>query len=160
MPGSDECNLKLTVVSSWVMLHDQDGFVRLPNEQLLYKSPPRTAFSLQPFRSPSASDSISVSSSGGNIYLTNQRVGGLFFFSSIIGSLTQWAQGCLPSQPKNSRIPILLGPAHKCPRLSCLCSFLWAECLDGSCSTRLGWWYPPVTARRAAESHLQRGRGI
>ena len=83
LPWPDESKLNLTLVSSWVMLHDQDGFVRLPNEQLLYKSPPRTSFSLQPFRSSTGSDSISVNSSGGNIYLTNQRVGGLLFSSSI-----------------------------------------------------------------------------
>lgn len=56
------------------MLNDQDGFVHLPNEQLLYKSPPRTGFSLQPLGSYKGSDSISLQSSGGHIHLTNQRV--------------------------------------------------------------------------------------
>jgi hypothetical protein len=59
---------------NWVMLKDQDGFVHLPNEQLLFKSPPRIGFSLQPLGSYKGSDSISLQSSGGHIYLTNQRV--------------------------------------------------------------------------------------
>ncbi|KAJ6047873.1 hypothetical protein N7499_000590 [Penicillium canescens] len=33
---------------NWVMLHDQEGFVRLPNERLIYSSPPRTSVSLTP----------------------------------------------------------------------------------------------------------------
>lgn len=59
------------------MVQDHEGFVRLPNEQLLFKSPPRTSFSLQPFKSYTGSDSITLQSSGGVIYLTNQRVGGV-----------------------------------------------------------------------------------
>lgn len=61
------------------MLNDKDGFVHLPKEQLLYKSPPRTGFSLQPFSSYTGSDSISVQSSGGNIYITNQRASFISF---------------------------------------------------------------------------------
>ncbi|RJE25299.1 hypothetical protein PHISCL_02388 [Aspergillus sclerotialis] len=56
------------------MLHDRDGFVRLPNEQLIYTSPPRTTLSLQPFRSYTGNEPLSVQSSSGNIYLTNQRI--------------------------------------------------------------------------------------
>ncbi|KAH1277697.1 hypothetical protein KXW98_001180 [Aspergillus fumigatus] len=59
---------------NWVMLHDREGFVKLPNEQLIYTSPPRASFSLQPLSSYTGSDSISVQSSAGQIYLTNQRV--------------------------------------------------------------------------------------
>ncbi|EAW10574.1 uncharacterized protein ACLA_050460 [Aspergillus clavatus NRRL 1] len=59
---------------SWVMLHDQEGFVRLPNEQSIYTSPPRTSLSLQPLGSYKGNDSISLQSSAGQIYLTNQRV--------------------------------------------------------------------------------------
>lgn len=56
------------------MLHERDGFVRLPNEQVIYASPPRTSLSLQPLRSYTGNDRLSVQSSSGCIYLTNQRV--------------------------------------------------------------------------------------
>ncbi|RMJ24739.1 hypothetical protein PHISP_04400 [Aspergillus sp. HF37] len=59
---------------NWVMLHERDGFVRLPNEQVIYTSPPRTSLSLQPLRSYTGNDRLSVQSSSGCIYLTNQRV--------------------------------------------------------------------------------------
>ncbi|KAJ5732737.1 hypothetical protein N7493_004218 [Penicillium malachiteum] len=59
---------------NWVMLHDQEGFVRLPNERLIYTSPPRTSFSLTPPSGYKGPESLSVQSSAGHIYLTNQRV--------------------------------------------------------------------------------------
>ncbi|PYH45301.1 uncharacterized protein BP01DRAFT_398788 [Aspergillus saccharolyticus JOP 1030-1] len=56
------------------MLQDQDGFVRLPHEQLVYKSPPRTSLSIQPLSSAGGKNAFSIQSSAGQIYLTNQRV--------------------------------------------------------------------------------------
>ncbi|KKK16459.1 hypothetical protein ARAM_005687, partial [Aspergillus rambellii] len=58
----------------WVMLHERDTFVRLPNEQLIYTSPPRTSFALQPLPSYTGRDSLSLQSSTGRVYLTSQRV--------------------------------------------------------------------------------------
>lgn len=59
---------------SWVMLHDQEGFVRLHNERLIYSSPPRTSLALTPPPSHKGNESLSFQSSAGCIYLTNQRV--------------------------------------------------------------------------------------
>ncbi|KAL4891876.1 hypothetical protein BDV59DRAFT_181134 [Aspergillus ambiguus] len=59
---------------NWVMLHERDGFIHLPHEQLIYTSPPRTGLSLHPLGSSNSQDSFSVQSSTGRIYLTNQRV--------------------------------------------------------------------------------------
>ncbi|KAL4999704.1 hypothetical protein BDV10DRAFT_164150 [Aspergillus recurvatus] len=59
---------------NWVMLDERRGFVHLPNERLLYTSPPRTSFALQPPPSYSGNDKLSLQSSAGQIYLTNQRV--------------------------------------------------------------------------------------
>ncbi|KAJ5322416.1 hypothetical protein N7452_010705 [Penicillium brevicompactum] len=58
---------------NWVML-DQEGFVRLPNERIVYSSPPRTAVSLTPPSGYKGGESLSVQSSAGCIHLTNQRV--------------------------------------------------------------------------------------
>ncbi|KAJ5779413.1 hypothetical protein N7457_007133 [Penicillium paradoxum] len=59
---------------NWVMLDDQDGFVRLPNERLIYTSPPRTSVSLTPPSGYKGAEKLSVHSSAGCIHLTNQRV--------------------------------------------------------------------------------------
>ncbi|KAI9375295.1 hypothetical protein BJX61DRAFT_170334 [Aspergillus egyptiacus] len=59
---------------NWVMLDDRKGFIHLPNERLLYTSPPRTSFTLQPLPSYTGSESLSLQSSTGRVYLTNQRV--------------------------------------------------------------------------------------
>ncbi|KAJ5781433.1 uncharacterized protein N7518_009916 [Penicillium psychrosexuale] len=58
---------------NWVMLDDQ-GFVRLPNERLIYSSPPRTSVSLTPPSGYKGAEKLSVQSSAGCIHLTNQRV--------------------------------------------------------------------------------------
>lgn len=56
------------------MLHDREGFVRLPNERLIYSSPPRTSLALTPLPSYKGSESLSIQSSTGCIHITNQRV--------------------------------------------------------------------------------------
>ncbi|KAL2841666.1 hypothetical protein BJX68DRAFT_245397 [Aspergillus pseudodeflectus] len=59
---------------NWVMLDEAKGFVYLPNERLLYTSPPRTSLALQPLPSYTGSEKLSLQSSDGKLYLTNQRV--------------------------------------------------------------------------------------
>ncbi|CAG8904907.1 unnamed protein product [Penicillium egyptiacum] len=56
------------------MLDDQEGFVRLPNERLIYSSPPRTSVSLTPPSGYKGAEKLSIQSSTGCIHLTNQRV--------------------------------------------------------------------------------------
>ncbi|KAI9816135.1 MAG: hypothetical protein M1832_005142 [Thelocarpon impressellum] len=59
---------------NWVMLAETGGFVLLPDEHIVYTSPPRTTLSL---RSPSGypgKQPLSISSSAGTAYLTNSRV--------------------------------------------------------------------------------------
>ncbi|OJD10708.1 hypothetical protein AJ78_08354 [Emergomyces pasteurianus Ep9510] len=60
--------------SSWVMLHENEGFVRLPNERIMYTSPARTSLSLQSGNTRSENEPLSIQSSTGCAYLTNQRV--------------------------------------------------------------------------------------
>ncbi|KLJ11021.1 hypothetical protein EMPG_13691 [Blastomyces silverae] len=60
--------------SSWVMLHETEGFVRLPNERIMYTSPPRTSLTLQSGRPRPGNEPLSIQSSTGRVYLTNQRV--------------------------------------------------------------------------------------
>ncbi|KAK2795322.1 hypothetical protein FQN51_000507 [Onygenales sp. PD_10] len=60
--------------SSWVMLHETEGFVRLPNERIQYTSPSRTTLSLESVNPRPGSEKLSLESSGGRAYVTNQRV--------------------------------------------------------------------------------------
>ncbi|KAL2819457.1 hypothetical protein BJX63DRAFT_11046 [Aspergillus granulosus] len=59
---------------NWVMLDVSKGFVYLPNERLLYTSPPRTSLTLQPLPSYTGGEKLSLQSSAGKVYLTNQRI--------------------------------------------------------------------------------------
>ncbi|RAO65737.1 uncharacterized protein BHQ10_001749 [Talaromyces amestolkiae] len=56
------------------MLSSKEGFVRLPNEHIIYTSPPRTALSLKPPSAWQGKENFSISSSSGRLYLTNQRI--------------------------------------------------------------------------------------
>jgi len=60
---------------SWVMVSPtQEGFVKLPNEKVLYTSPPRTTLALSTPNSFPGAQPWSVKSDGGIVYVTNQRI--------------------------------------------------------------------------------------
>ena len=59
---------------SWVMLDEQNRFVPLPGEQILFTSPPRTTLALQTPNSYPGKEPLAINSSGGVAFLTNQRV--------------------------------------------------------------------------------------
>jgi len=56
------------------MLSNAEGFVRLPGERVLYTSAPRTTLLLQTPSIFSSARPLSISSSTGRVYLTNQRI--------------------------------------------------------------------------------------
>ncbi|EEH20945.2 hypothetical protein PABG_03176 [Paracoccidioides brasiliensis Pb03] len=60
--------------SSWVMLHETERFILLPNERIMYTSPPRTSLLLQSSNPGSGNDQLSIQSHTGCVYLTNQRI--------------------------------------------------------------------------------------
>ncbi|MCJ1416587.1 hypothetical protein MMC32_002925 [Xylographa parallela] len=66
--------MPLTYYYSWVMLDERKGFVPLPRERILFTSPPRTALALQTPNSYPGKTPVSINSSGGVAYLTNQRL--------------------------------------------------------------------------------------
>lgn len=77
--------LPCSLLNSWVMLSDNEGFVSLPGERILYSSPPRTTLSLQSQSSYPGTEPLSISSNAGCVHLTNQRVC-TFCSSGILGS--------------------------------------------------------------------------
>jgi WW domain-binding protein 2 len=56
------------------MLHPRHGFVRLPAEEVVLQSPPRTSLSITASQSYPGNKPLSIQSSAGVVYLTNQRV--------------------------------------------------------------------------------------
>lgn len=58
---------------NWVMLEGA-GFVLLPREQHVWRSPPRTAISLSTPRAYPAQNPLNIDSPSGTLFLTNQRV--------------------------------------------------------------------------------------
>ncbi len=53
---------------------EAEGFVKLPNERILYKSPPRTSLSISTPNSLPGTQPWSAMSEAGVVYITNQRV--------------------------------------------------------------------------------------
>jgi hypothetical protein len=60
---------------SWVMTTPgSEGFIKLPNEQILYTSPLRTSIQLSTPNTYPAANPYSAKSDSGIVYVTNQRV--------------------------------------------------------------------------------------
>jgi hypothetical protein len=60
---------------SWVMTTPgSEGFIKLPNEQILYTSPPRTSIQISTPNTYPAAQPYSAKSDSGIVYVTNQRV--------------------------------------------------------------------------------------
>lgn len=59
---------------SWVMTSPNEAFVKLPNERVLYTSPPRTSLDISTPNKFPGTQPYSAKSESGVVYLTNQRV--------------------------------------------------------------------------------------
>ena len=70
----DVCARAIDNTCSWVMLDQQQGFVRLPGEQPVWKSPARTSLAITTPRSYPGNNPVALNSNAGTVYLTNQRV--------------------------------------------------------------------------------------
>jgi hypothetical protein len=59
---------------NWVMLEPTQGFVRLPGEKPIFKSPPRTSLAITTPKNYPGTNPLNINSSAGIAYLTNQRL--------------------------------------------------------------------------------------
>ncbi|ETN43377.1 uncharacterized protein HMPREF1541_02536 [Cyphellophora europaea CBS 101466] len=59
---------------NWVMRNQEGNFVLLPGERHIWRSSPRTAFSLTSPRSYPGQNPINIQCTAGVLYLTNQRI--------------------------------------------------------------------------------------
>ena len=73
------------------MIHEREGFVRLPDEQILYTSPARTSLAITTPRTYPGNNPLAIRSDTGIVYLTNRRVGTLASTLSILTNLIRWS---------------------------------------------------------------------
>lgn len=65
----------LKSTDSWVMTSPhEERFVRLPNERILFTSPPRTSLQISTPNTYPGTEPFSAKSDAGVVYITNQRV--------------------------------------------------------------------------------------
>lgn len=76
---AQEAMLKSAREKSWVMTSNEAGFVKLPNERILYTSPPRTSLQISTTTIPAGAEPYATKSDVGVVYITNQRVGAMLF---------------------------------------------------------------------------------
>jgi hypothetical protein len=66
---------ELKSTDSWVMTSPNEaGFVKLPNERILFTSPPRTHLQISTPNTYPGTEPFSAKSDAGVVYITNQRV--------------------------------------------------------------------------------------
>ncbi|CZR57033.1 uncharacterized protein PAC_06922 [Phialocephala subalpina] len=66
---------ELKSTPSWVMTTPgAEGFVKLPNERILYTSPPRVSLQLSTSNTFPGAQPLSIKSDTGVVYITNQRI--------------------------------------------------------------------------------------
>lgn len=75
---AQEAMLKSARDKSWVMTSNEAGFVKLPNERILYTSPPRTSLQISTTTTPAGAEPYAAKSDAGVVFISNQRVGASF----------------------------------------------------------------------------------
>lgn len=96
------------VSSSWVMTSPElEGFVKLPHERILHKSPPRTSLEISSKNPFPGAQPFTTRCDNGVVYITNQRVCLAICISRIRHGLTDTID-CLPPSNTHPRASILL----------------------------------------------------
>ncbi|TVY62881.1 UPF0664 stress-induced protein [Lachnellula suecica] len=95
---------KLISRNSWVMTNPgSEGFIKLPNEQILFTSPPRTSLQLSTANPYPGNQPYSAKSDGGVVYITNQRI--VYLPSSPTPELQSFSSPILNLQDTHVRSP-------------------------------------------------------
>ncbi|TGO50575.1 hypothetical protein BCON_0180g00010 [Botryotinia convoluta] len=95
--------LKSTREKSWVMTSNEAGFVKLPNERILYTSPPRTSLQISTTTTPSGAEPYSAKSDAGVVYISNQRI--IYLPSTPTPELQSFSSPILNLQDSYVRAP-------------------------------------------------------
>ncbi|KAK2627320.1 hypothetical protein QTJ16_003286 [Diplocarpon rosae] len=97
-------NVLKQTLRSWVMTTPNEaGFVKLPNERILYTSPPRTSLQLSTPNNFPGAQPFSAKSDAGVVYLTNQRI--VYLPSSPTPELQSFSAPILNLQDTYVRAP-------------------------------------------------------
>ncbi|KAG9240869.1 hypothetical protein BJ878DRAFT_262588 [Calycina marina] len=88
---------------SWVMKSPSEGFVKLPNERILFTSPPRTSLNISTPNPYPGSQPYTVKHDSGVAYITNQRV--VFLPVTPTADLQSFSSPILNLQDTHVRAP-------------------------------------------------------
>ncbi|KAJ8064458.1 hypothetical protein OCU04_006796 [Sclerotinia nivalis] len=100
---AQEAMLKSTREKSWVMTSNEAGFVKLPNERILYASPPRTSLQISTTTTPAGAEPYAAKSDSGIVYISNQRI--VYLPSSPTPELQSFSSPILNLQDSYVRAP-------------------------------------------------------
>ncbi|ESZ99377.1 hypothetical protein SBOR_0247 [Sclerotinia borealis F-4128] len=100
---AQEAMLKSAREKSWVMTSNEAGFVKLPNERILYTSPPRTSLQISTTTTPAGAEPYAARSESGVVYISNQRI--VYLPSSPTPELQSFSSPILNLQDSFVRAP-------------------------------------------------------
>ncbi|RFU27710.1 hypothetical protein B7463_g8612, partial [Scytalidium lignicola] len=90
---------------SWVMTSPTDtGFIKLPHERILYRSPQRTSLEVSSVNQYPGNEPFNIKSDAGVVYLTNQRI--IYLPSAPTPELQSFSSPILNLQDSYVRAPI------------------------------------------------------
>lgn len=143
---------------SWVMkTPEQEGFVKLPHEQILHKSPLRTSLEINSPNPFPGAQPYAVKSDGGIVYLTNQRVRYNHIYETQY--LTSMADS-LPSYSSHTCTRIVLFAYIQPTRYICSRSLLWRKLLDSIMQASCRRWNTFTASTGRVEVNVPGGRGL
>lgn len=146
--------------NSWVMTSpNEQGFVKLPNERILYTSPPRVSLQLSP--PVAGAEPYSIKSDTGVAYITNQRVNNLPSASAEHPLMVvNPAADCLPTRESHSRIEILLCAYLQSPRFIRASSIFRRKLLGRIMSTGVWRGHSTIATCGRVTIDISRWRGL
>lgn len=130
---------ELKSTDSWVMTSPNEaGFVKLPNERILFTSPPRTHLQISTPNTYPGTEPFSAKSDAGVVYITNQRVRKAF----RAWASTDDVVDSLPTFDLHPRAPILLRTHTQPPRYLRASTILWCQLLGRTLQASPRRWHP------------------
>ena len=136
---------------------NEAGFVKLPNERILFTSPPRTHLQISTPNTYSGTEPFSAKSDAGVVYITNQRVRKAFQNS---WTSTNNVVDSLPTFDLHPRAPILLCAHTQPPRYLRTSTILWCQLLGRTLQTGPRRWHPTQQRSCRATIYLPRRRSL
>lgn len=149
---------KLKSNDSWVMTSpNETGFVKLPNERILFTSPPRTSLQITTPNTYPGTEPFSAKSDAGVVFITNQRVREA---PGAYGVLLMFLADSLLTFDNDPRTPVFLFPNTQPPGYLCTSTILWRQLLGRPMQASPRRWHPPKQHSCRATVDVPRRRSL